>query len=215
RLVRSRHRLLQTLEHRVEGDPLLALQLAERRDHLGVQACVPFSSAAQSTTVRADPICRCPRRRTTPLTSTSIARSSEATRVPTWTDEPSTGSTVLTSTCRPTTPSAPADQPPIHERWARAPPSGSCTTPRHNEYSRHLARWIARAWRALTRAPRPCDDRAPRTDARSGVPYLREERRWPTGWWYGPIGTPTTGWRRPGPSCPCGPRSARVSRPRS
>src|SRR5438034_2358459 len=101
RLVRSRHRLLQTLEDRVEGDPLLALQLAERRDHLGVQACVPFSSAAQSTTVRADPICRCPRRRTTPLTSTSIARSSEATRVPTWTDEPSTGSTVLTSTCRP------------------------------------------------------------------------------------------------------------------
>ena len=56
RLVRSRHRLLQTLEDRVEGDPLLALQLAERRDHLGVQACVPFSSAAQSTTVRADAI---------------------------------------------------------------------------------------------------------------------------------------------------------------
>ena len=54
RLVGGGHRLLQSLEDRLEGDALLAFQLAESRDHLGVHALLLFSSASQSTTVRAD-----------------------------------------------------------------------------------------------------------------------------------------------------------------
>ena len=55
RLVRGGHRLLEAGEDRLERDPLLALQLAERRDHLlAFMALLPFSSSSQSTTVRAD-----------------------------------------------------------------------------------------------------------------------------------------------------------------
>src|SRR6185503_21006068 len=41
RLVGGRHRLLETLEDRLERDPLLSLELAQRRDHLLVHVLLP------------------------------------------------------------------------------------------------------------------------------------------------------------------------------
>ena len=41
RLVGGRHRLLEALEDRLERDPLLPLELAQRRDHLLVHVLLP------------------------------------------------------------------------------------------------------------------------------------------------------------------------------
>ena len=55
RLVGGGHRLLETLEDRLERDALLPLELARaRRSSLAFIVVLPFNSASQSTTVRAD-----------------------------------------------------------------------------------------------------------------------------------------------------------------
>ena len=62
-LVGGGHRLLEPLQDRLEGDALLSFQFPQRGDHLGVHALLPFSSAPQSTTVRADAMSACGTRR--------------------------------------------------------------------------------------------------------------------------------------------------------
>src|SRR4029453_17154074 len=100
-LVRRGHRLLETLEDRVEGDALLALQLTQRSDHLRIHRRAPLSSASQSTTVRADAMSANSIRRPAPSTSRSMPSSSSPETVPTWRWAPSTGPVVRTSTRAP------------------------------------------------------------------------------------------------------------------
>src|SRR5262249_51660747 len=90
-LVRGRHRLLEPGEDRLEGDPLLALELAERRDHLLVHVVLLFSSSAQSGEVRADAIPSYGTRSSPPAAATTIASASAETSAPSCTFEPSTG----------------------------------------------------------------------------------------------------------------------------
>ena len=54
RLVGGGHGLLEAGEDRLERDALLAFELAQGGDHLGIHRVLPFNSASQSTTVRAD-----------------------------------------------------------------------------------------------------------------------------------------------------------------
>src|SRR5262249_6995435 len=82
RLVRRGHRLFEALQDRLEADPLLPFELAERGDHLGVHRPAPLSWAVQSTTVRADAMTSNAIRRMAPSISRSMPESSAARRGP-------------------------------------------------------------------------------------------------------------------------------------
>src|SRR5439155_22235668 len=101
RLEGGRHRLLEPFDDRLERDPFFPLQLAQRRDHLGVHERAPFSSAAQSGAVRADTMSASSMRRGSPSISTSMASSSARINAPVWTRAPSTGTVVFTLTRAP------------------------------------------------------------------------------------------------------------------
>src|SRR5207342_3956706 len=100
RLVGGRHRLLEALEDRLERDPLLPLELAQRRDHLLVHDLLP--AFFHSKTVLAEAMPSWGTRSSPPSDAMTIASASAETSAPTWTLRPSTGSTVFTLTCCPT-----------------------------------------------------------------------------------------------------------------
>src|SRR5439155_9116430 len=101
-LVRRRHGLLEAGEDRLERDPLLAFELAERRDHLLIHVLLLFSSSAQSGEVRADAIPSYGTRSSPPADARTIASASAETSAPSCTFELPSGSTVLIRTRSPT-----------------------------------------------------------------------------------------------------------------
>src|SRR5204863_1697656 len=101
RLVGRGHRLGEPVEDHLEGDPLVALQPLERRDHVGVHFLLPLP-AGQSHTVRAAETSSSRSRRSPCSVSMTTSWSSTETIDPVWVREPSTGAEVLSRTSSPT-----------------------------------------------------------------------------------------------------------------
>ncbi len=102
RLVGRGHRFAETVQDGLEGDALLAFQLPQRGDHLGVHALLLFSSALQSTTVLADVMSAYGTRSSASPIARVHPSSSAAISVPAWIFDPSTCAFVFTLTCSPT-----------------------------------------------------------------------------------------------------------------